>query len=42
MPRIREIGYDTLPLPKQPLPAYLANLEAKVKSIVAYLQTEEQ
>jgi len=42
MARIREIEYDPLPLPKQPLPAYLANLEAKVKSIVAYLQTEEQ
>jgi len=38
MARIREIEYDPLPLPKQPVPAYLANLEAKVKSIVAYIK----
>lgn len=36
MARIRGIEYDPLPLPKQPEPAYLANLEARVKSIVAY------
>lgn len=36
MARIREIEYDPMPLPKQSLQAYLANLEAKIRSIVAY------
>jgi glyoxylase-like metal-dependent hydrolase (beta-lactamase superfamily II) len=41
MARIRGIEFDPLPLPKQPEPAYLANLEARVKSIVAYLGLEK-
>jgi len=41
MARIREIEYDPIPLPKQSLPAYFANLEAKVKSIATYLEAEK-
>jgi glyoxylase-like metal-dependent hydrolase (beta-lactamase superfamily II) len=34
MMRIKKQEYDSLPLPKQPEPAYLANLEARVKSVL--------
>ena len=40
MSRIREIEYDSLPLPKQSVQAYLANLEAKVMSIVNYSDSD--
>jgi len=41
MARIKVLEYDPLPLPKQPEPAFLANLEARVKSIVAYSGDEK-
>jgi glyoxylase-like metal-dependent hydrolase (beta-lactamase superfamily II) len=34
MMRIKKREYDPLPLPKQPEPAYLANLEARVKGVL--------
>ncbi|PIP07476.1 MAG: hypothetical protein COX51_06560 [Syntrophobacteraceae bacterium CG23_combo_of_CG06-09_8_20_14_all_50_8] len=37
MARIKHAEYESLAVPKQPEQAYLANLEARVKSIVAYL-----
>lgn len=41
MARVRDVEYDPIPLPKQPEQAYLANLEARVRSIVAYLGLEK-
>ena len=34
MMRIKELEYDPLPLPKQPEPAYMVNLQARIKSLV--------
>jgi glyoxylase-like metal-dependent hydrolase (beta-lactamase superfamily II) len=34
MARIKELEYDPLPLPKQSEPAYLTNLEARVRSLL--------
>ncbi len=42
MARVKEVEYDPIPLPKQPEPAYLANLDARVKSIVNYLGLESK
>jgi glyoxylase-like metal-dependent hydrolase (beta-lactamase superfamily II) len=42
MARIKEIEYDPLPLPKQPEPAYLVNLAARVKSLIAFLGLEKE
>jgi glyoxylase-like metal-dependent hydrolase (beta-lactamase superfamily II) len=41
MGRIKSAEYDPLPQPKQPEPAYLVNLEARVKSLVAFLDLEK-
>ena len=41
MSRIKAVEYDPLPLPKQPEKAYLINLEAKVKSVLAFLSLEK-
>jgi len=41
MARIKNTEYDPLPLPKQPETAYLVNLEARVKSLVAFLDLEK-
>lgn len=38
MARVKELEYDSLPNPRQPEKAYLANLEPRVKSILAYLK----
>ena len=40
MARIKEFEYDPLPQPKQPEQAYLANLGARVKSILALSSNE--
>jgi len=40
MARIKEMEYDPLPHPKQPEQAYLANLGARVKSILDFLSNE--
>jgi glyoxylase-like metal-dependent hydrolase (beta-lactamase superfamily II) len=42
MARIKEIEYDPLPAPKQPEPAYLLNLAARVKSLIAFLGLEKE
>lgn len=42
MSRIKELEYDPLPQPKQPEQAYLANLSARVKSILAFLSNQEK
>lgn len=42
MARIKSSEYDPLPPPKQPEPAYLANLEARVKSLLAFLDLEKE
>jgi glyoxylase-like metal-dependent hydrolase (beta-lactamase superfamily II) len=42
MARIKEIEYDPLPLRKQPEPAYLINLGARVKSLLAFLGLEKK
>jgi glyoxylase-like metal-dependent hydrolase (beta-lactamase superfamily II) len=42
MARIKNTEYDLLPPPKQPEPAYLVNLEARVKSLVAFLDLEKR
>ena len=39
--RTRETEYDQLPTPKQPEPAYMINLEARIKSILNYLGLEK-
>jgi glyoxylase-like metal-dependent hydrolase (beta-lactamase superfamily II) len=41
MARIKELEYDPLPYPKQPEQAYLANLKAKVNSIIAFLSNQK-
>lgn len=41
MERVKDVEYDPIPLPKQPEPAYLANLEARVRSIAVYLGLEK-
>jgi hypothetical protein len=41
MARIKSTEYDPLPLPKQPETSYLVNLEARVKSLVAFLDLEK-
>jgi 2-aminobenzoylacetyl-CoA thioesterase len=42
MARIKELEYDPLPHPKQPEQAYLANLGARVKSILDFLSNEKR
>lgn len=42
MMRIKAVEYDPLPLPKQPEKAYLINLEARVKSVLALLSLEKE
>jgi glyoxylase-like metal-dependent hydrolase (beta-lactamase superfamily II) len=42
MARIKGIEYDPLPFPKQPEPAYLLNLRARVKSLIAFLGLEKE
>ena len=41
MARIKSTEYDPLPPPKRPERAYLVNLEARVRSLVAYLRLEK-
>jgi len=36
MSRIKKLEYDSLPPPKQPEQAYLANLEARIRSVLKY------
>jgi glyoxylase-like metal-dependent hydrolase (beta-lactamase superfamily II) len=42
MARIKEMEYDPLPHPKQPEKAYLANLGARVKSILDFLSNQRK
>jgi glyoxylase-like metal-dependent hydrolase (beta-lactamase superfamily II) len=39
--KIKEIEYDPLPIPKQPEPAFVINLEARIKSVLSYLDLEK-
>ena len=39
--RIRETEYDPLPMPKQTEPAYMINLEARIKSVLNHLGLEK-
>jgi glyoxylase-like metal-dependent hydrolase (beta-lactamase superfamily II) len=39
--KIKQSEYDPLPTPKQPEPAYLINLEARIKSVLTYLGLEK-
>jgi hypothetical protein len=39
--RIRETEYDPLPSPKQTEPAYMINLEARIKSVLNHLGLEK-
>jgi glyoxylase-like metal-dependent hydrolase (beta-lactamase superfamily II) len=39
--RIKATEYDPLPLPKQPEPAFVINLEARIKSVLRYLGLEK-
>ena len=39
--RIKETEYDPLPMPKQAEPAFLINLEARIKSVLNYLDLEK-
>jgi hypothetical protein len=42
MARIKELEYDPLPHPKQPEQACLANLGARVKSILDFLSKKKE
>jgi glyoxylase-like metal-dependent hydrolase (beta-lactamase superfamily II) len=42
MSRIRAAEYDPLPFPKQPEKAYLVNLEARVRTMLAFLALEKE
>jgi glyoxylase-like metal-dependent hydrolase (beta-lactamase superfamily II) len=39
--KIKEIEYDPLPIPKQPEPAFVINLEARIKSVLNHLGLEK-
>ena len=39
--RIKETEYDPLPTPKQPEPAFVINLEARIKSVLKHLGLEK-
>jgi glyoxylase-like metal-dependent hydrolase (beta-lactamase superfamily II) len=39
--KIKEAEYDPLPTPKQPEPAFVINLEARIKSVLKYLGLEK-
>jgi glyoxylase-like metal-dependent hydrolase (beta-lactamase superfamily II) len=39
--KIKETEYDPLPTPKQPEPAFVINLEARIKSVLNYLGLEK-
>ena len=39
--KIKEIEYDPLPTPKQPEPAFVINLEARIKSVLSHLGLEK-
>jgi 2-aminobenzoylacetyl-CoA thioesterase len=39
--KIKETEYDPLPTPKQPEPAFVINLEARIKSVLNYLGVEK-
>lgn len=39
--KIKEIEYDPLPTPKQPEPAFVINLEARIKSVLKHLGIEK-
>lgn len=42
MVRIKEVEYDPLTPPKQPEQAYLANLKARVNSVITFLREEKR
>ncbi len=39
--KIKETEYDPLPTPKQPEPAFIINLEARIKSVLSHLGLEK-
>jgi hypothetical protein len=39
--KFRKTEYDALPTPKQPEPAYMINLEARIKSVLNHLGLEK-
>lgn len=39
--RIKSVEYDPLPMPKQPEPAFVINLEARIKSVLNHLGLEK-
>ncbi|MGE5842333.1 MAG: MBL fold metallo-hydrolase [Deltaproteobacteria bacterium] len=40
--KIKEIEYDPLPMPKQPEPAFVINLEARIRSVLKHLGLEKE
>jgi hypothetical protein len=39
--KIKEMEYDPLPMPKQSEPAFIINLEARIKSVLNHLGLEK-